>query len=901
MRPLIAGELGKLMLLAGVSAGLVAPAAGQVLNQRLHTIAAQAGGAAVADGSRFVCAHYMVCYSGTLEFYKQEIELAQRHGIQGFALNSGGWLHQGPAHYTPDVERMYEAARQLDSGFKLFLSPDGIGATAIPDMVKRFYDHPNQFRLGEKRVIGSYGGQQVGMTAAIAALRDEGLEVCFVPFLQTPKWSMAWSFESVLDFFLDQPHMDGLHYFAADDSINGILRRNAMGRRVTQKLGKVFMAGVAPAYNSPNLRDFRGMEGYGAIWEGIIRDGADWVELVTWSDYNEDSNLMPYRWRNGQERRYFSRDESYLDATGYYSAWFRTGQQPAITQDKVYLCYRTRSHWLRKEWNPTTGEWEDITMRGYGGAGEGPNRRRTAPDQVHDDVGDFVYITTFLTAPATLTVELAGSSRQFAQAAGIAHAAVELAAGVPRIVLTRDGGTVLDVHGRKRILDAATLTEANAPAGYHLANRTWMSGAAAGPVVARLVAADGVLHGDAVAETVNGRTAIRNLEVDGSGFTLPVSGLETRTYNVRVTYRNATGEEARLTLTADGPPRGDNHYPYYIPLFLPPTDEGAFVTTTFFWSLYASTTHLDVRWRPGLQGRERATVDDDRGSVLIEAIELIAVDPVVDPSPRQVLFPELVAIPGGSFVMGTDTGRPDEGPAHPVTVSPFAIGRYEVTNAEYERFDPGHRRHRDGYSWRDREPVIYVNWFDAVNYCNWLSEQAGLTPSYEIDGRNVTFLPAGEGFRLPSEAEWEYVASGRGEGRRYPWGNDEPVPGVHGNWIGNASLIPDSRLRSDPAAGVMVVGSYPAGASRDGVMDLVGNVCEWGGDWFQPYPSDARTDPQVWDTPSPYRVIRGSSWDYYGYPPEVVDREYNHPAYPGYITIGFRVALPEAGMQKLLE
>ncbi len=896
---------------------LAAETSDAALNRRLQDMAANLEAKAVdldreavERARHFVCAHYMVCYHNTVDFYKQEIELAQRHGIEGFALNCGQWLQKDPktgelsveGAYVKAAERLYEAARQLDSGFKLFFSADVNGLRDLTvnmgDMVRRFYDHPNQFRLGDRRVLSAWAGNPATYRAPIEALKAEGLKLCFVPFLYAPNYKMAWSFETVLGLLLEQPHLDGLQYFAADDSVNGILRRNAMGRRVTQHLGKIFMAGAAPAFNSPNLRDFRGLEGYGAMWEGIIRDGADWVELVTWNDYNEDSNLMPFRWPAGQERDYFVRDESYLQATGYYSAWLRSGQRPAITQDKLYVSYRHRSSWLRREWNPDTQQWDDLTMRSRGRVGG----RSVAPDQIHDDVGDYVYVTTFLTAPATLTVELGGKRQRFAQPAGIGHAAVPLRPGVPRIILGRGrGAPLIDIVGRKQILGEADLAPATAPSGYHLANRTWTSGAAAG-TARRLAAADGELAGAASVEKAGRRQAVRNREVDGSGVTLPIAGLSTGTYNIRVVYSNPAPAEARLTLGANGPPRGENEIAPYIPLFLPPTGKGQFATISFFWSLYSTTTQLKLEWRQGSTwGGRHVPEDDDRGSVLIEAVELIPVEAVAQPEPRPTLFPELVAIPGGTFTMGSERGKPDEGPAHQVTLSPFAIGKYEVTNQEYERFAPEHRKHRDGFSWRDREPVIYVSWFDGVRYCNWLSEQAGLAPSYTIDGNQVDFHPEGEGFRLPSEAEWEYVASGRGENRRYPWGNDEPVPGRHGNWQGERSLRTDPRLPSAPEAGVMVVGSYPAGASRDGIMDLFGNVCEWNNDWFQYYTPAAKTDPHVWETPSPYRSIRGSSWDYYGYPPEAIDREFNHPGFPGYIYIGLRIVLPEAGQRKLMD
>jgi len=185
---------------------------------------------------------------------------------------------------------------------------------------------------------------------------------------------MAWSFEKVARLFEGQPHLDGVFFFGVDDDVSGLLRTHATARRATLALKKLYMAGVCPAYNSANLRDFHGMHGYGAVWEGVIRDGADWVELTTWNDYNEDSNLMPFRWKDGWEKQYSDHDEAFLDVTEYYSAWFRTGVLPKITQDKVYYAYRNRSKWLRQAWNVKEGKWVDITSCPF------------PFDQIHDDV-----------------------------------------------------------------------------------------------------------------------------------------------------------------------------------------------------------------------------------------------------------------------------------------------------------------------------------------------------------------------------------------------------------------------------------------------------------------------------------------------------------------------------------
>ena len=133
-------------------------------------LAADSAGPFAPDSPRhLVFAHYMVCYASSIEFYKSEIELAQRHGIDGFALNCGAWgdfdakTHtMQPSQYLTSCERMYEAAKQLNSGFKLFMSADvnGLGDLMhnMGDMVTRFEHHPNQFRYQNKTVLSTWGG-----------------------------------------------------------------------------------------------------------------------------------------------------------------------------------------------------------------------------------------------------------------------------------------------------------------------------------------------------------------------------------------------------------------------------------------------------------------------------------------------------------------------------------------------------------------------------------------------------------------------------------------------------------------------------------------------------------------------------------------------------------------------
>ena len=98
----------------------------------------------------------------------------------------------------------------------------------------------------------------------------------------------------------------------------------------------------------------------------------------------------------------------------------------------------------------------------------------------------------------------------------------------------------------------------------------------------------------------------------------------------------------------------------------------------------------------------------------------------------------------------------------------------------------------------------------------------------------------------------------------------------------------------------MVVGSYPAGASRDGIMDLAGNVGEWCTDTYHPYPTSAQTYP-LEQRPSHYRVMRGGTWTYYNHSQRSRDREFNTQGYPGFAYVGARLVVSEQGYAKLLK
>jgi formylglycine-generating enzyme required for sulfatase activity len=791
-----------------------------------------------------------------------------------------------PTRYVDNMDFMFEAARQLGTDFKLLLTPEYSVhpmEVAVPHMVKRYYDHPNTMRHEDKMVLSSYGVPPQRMTPILEKLQQQGYEVAFMPFFGVGRHEMSESVEHTLRM-LQRDDLIGMWRFVTDDSVRGCIRTNANMARAALFADKLYMAGVSPHYNSANVRDMHGIQGYGAVWKGIIRDDADWVEIVTWNDYNEDTNLMHYKWKRDWDKQLYNRDGAYLDATAHYISWYKTGRRPPITQDKIYFAYRDRSKWIARAWHGKEKKWKQHTM------GKWPFT------QIHDDVLDRVYFSTFLTAPAELTVRIGSAEKTVEAPAGVHHDWMPMQPGVPRFVLKRRGETVLDVLGRRTIIGEPT-RENSTYFGSHLPSRIWAGAAVAG-ASRRVEAEDGEASGGAGTQDLNGVGAVHLPTKPGAALQFPVEGLKDGMHNIRFRYSNPHDYDRRVTLYADGVEREGPREKYRIPLWLPPTGRGQWRTATLMWSLYGKTTHLRIECNRKPEGEEvRRPGWNDTADVLIDAVELVRVDPAEFFGPEESIYPDMVRVPGGRFVMGNDgSTEKDERPAHKVSVSPFYIGKFEVTNEQFERFWPEHRKWRDGYSWRDDEPVIYVSWQDAARYCNWLSDQAGLERVYDED--QWTTDRSANGFRLPTEAEWEYVASGRDQGRTYPWGDEEPEPMVQGNFAGREVVEVPDHMRSQHAQGVVTVGSFPRGASRDGVMDLAGNVAEWCSDWYQMYGEGAKTDP-LETRESHSRVIRGGSWGYYGYSQRAADREFNSPVYPGYIFVGFRVALPEAGWQKM--
>ena len=273
--------------------------------------------------------------------------------------------------------------------------------------------------------------------------------------------------------------------------------------------------------------------------------------------------------------------------------------------------------------------------------------------------------------------------------------------------------------------------------------------------------------------------------------------------------------------------------------------------------------------------------------------------------------PNMVLVKGGSFKMGNSkTGKDnkDESPVHTVKLSSYYIGTYEVSVKEYRLFikdktvnefrahihtmpsapdttwwqgHPDTEKYytigKEWWGWQDKNPMQHVNWYDAVAYCNWLSQKHDFEKCYYYseDVGGILCDYSKNGYRLPTEAEWEYAAKGGSKSQGYKYSGSNSISEV--GWYDENTL-----LKSPKNIGTKKPNEL-------GIYDMTGNVWEWCNDFYSPsYYKNSPTDNPVFKISTGFRIIRGGSWHYREEYATVTSRDGPKSSYTNY-NYGFRL------------
>ena len=267
---------------------------------------------------------------------------------------------------------------------------------------------------------------------------------------------------------------------------------------------------------------------------------------------------------------------------------------------------------------------------------------------------------------------------------------------------------------------------------------------------------------------------------------------------------------------------------------------------------------------------------------------------------------KMVRVEGGSFEMGKDLGTAavKDLTLHTVTLSGFSISKYPVTQAQYQAVmgsNPSFFSSNPASGEvQGKRPVDSVNWYNAIVFCNKLSRLEGLSPAYSInnstdpsawgdvpasDGGNddwdaVQIVSGSDGYRLPTEAQWEYAAKG----------GDQSAEGWVGYTYSGSDTVGDVAWCSGNSNGI----THEVGKkahNRLGLYDMSGNVYEWCWDWFEGYSGETQTDPTGPVFGGSGRVLRGGSYFFFESSARSVYRTYGYSPYAD-LKPGFRLVRP---------
>ena len=418
-----------------------------------------------ASAAKLVFAHYMVSnrsYGGSVAGYERDIQEARAAGLDGFALNCGSW---NSSMYKGDTASIFQAARAVapDGSFKLFFSADMTGLTnaEILAMMTAYSSHPNYWNVTKngvsRPVLSTWGGEGGShsdtknrwLTQVIAPLKAAGINPYFLPFFFTK----SQDGKQYAD--LDQPSIsgeisgvlsglaDGMFYAPSVlcplDSAKNPFAGPEIYAASLKAAGLSAMGSVSPQYwgsrqvsNGRRYFEYYGGEGLAAQWNSIIAvQKPDWVECFTWNDYDEATYFSPiddvnkyWPWAEHSQLGYYKCHAGATKLNQYYINWFKTGSQPFPTSDSLYCFYRTH-----------------------------PKNAKATKDRVGPvtwfigDCTDTLFVTTILTAPATLVVTSGSQTSTLAVPAGLHNSRVPFTVGGQSFQIVRGGKTIVSQVG----------------------------------------------------------------------------------------------------------------------------------------------------------------------------------------------------------------------------------------------------------------------------------------------------------------------------------------------------------------------------------------------------------------------------------------------------------------------
>ena len=354
-----------------------------------------------------------------------EVKLAKAIGCDGFWMN----------HFGKDnrhVEAMLEAAKRVDSPFKILLAKDVIGyrprsgertierrgepVDYYSGLYKKYGKHPYAYRVGDKLAITGFASMYVDVEEwkeIFGNLRAEGMDVYFLPnFMSWKKYYKDYA--GISEGFGD---WGGRSY----PSYKGFMD----APEICHEMGKKWVMPV-PTQDIRIENTFyweaKGSQLFRNYWRAAIEGDADWVQIVTWNDYSEGTEIAP---STGTQYAFY-------DLSAYYTVWFKTGKQPEIVRDVLYYFHRTQF----SDADPTEGE------------------RFSSKDT---EPADIIELLGFLKEPGTLVIEIGGKTYTKEAGYGITSFKVPLQYGTPVFKLIRDDQEVIRLESAFTVLDEPVL------------------------------------------------------------------------------------------------------------------------------------------------------------------------------------------------------------------------------------------------------------------------------------------------------------------------------------------------------------------------------------------------------------------------------------------------------------